>query len=456
MSSDLSCKKVPPSHEGIIYAVNEAYSRQARQGANPTHVERVAHAFGYTAEQLQSVPAESHMGLSCGNPVAQASIKEGETVLDLGSGGGIDVFLAAAKVGPTGQVVGLDISDDMIALARRNAATKGLKPPHVAFVKGSLAEDLPILDGTVDCVLSNCVINLLPPTGKLKLMKEVYRVLKPGGRVVLDDIIAQKPFPDSLWSNLAAYIGCISGAILLKEYHELMENAGFKEVLFTENTSDLDVYTQDSSVGSGAQQPGCCVSENTGASVAQTSCCTPIMSTVATPSDIGDLNEWARSYQIYARKSDVPTTTDAVPGSALKNWWNAYPTPSSTPDALECDQVADLIKNPEPSTQSFVVIDVRRNDRGGGHVRGSVQCPAQTFYDDLPKFHEDYKDTKQVIFYCGSSNGRGPRCAKWYQDYLNEQGNNRSKAFVMTGGINKWLSMYKEREDLTSGLEDGR
>ncbi|KAF8843850.1 NAD(P)-binding protein [Paxillus ammoniavirescens] len=439
MSSNPSCKKVPSNDEGIVDAVNEAYSRQAREGADPAYGERVAHAFGYTAEQLQSVPVESHMGLSCGNPVAKASLKEGETVLDLGSGGGIDVFLAAAKLGPTGQVVGLDMSDDMIALARRNAAIKELKPPRVAFVKGSLTKDLPIRDGSVDCVLSNCVINLLPPAGKLKLMKEVYRVLKPGGRVVLDDIIAQKPFPDSLRSNVAAYIGCISGAILLKEYQELMENAGFKEVLFTENPTDLNVYTQGSSV-----------------SVAQTSCCAPVKSTVAAPLDIGDLNEWAKSYQIYARKSDGPTTADAVPESALVNWWDAYPTPSSSIDALECDQVADLIKNPDTSAQSFVVIDVRRNDRGGGHVRGSVQCPAQTFYNDLPEFHENYKNTKQVIFYCGSSNGRGPRCANWYQDYLNGQGNSQSKAFVMTGGIKKWLSMYKEQEDLTSGLEDGQ
>ncbi|KIJ11707.1 hypothetical protein PAXINDRAFT_171658 [Paxillus involutus ATCC 200175] len=367
------------------------------------------------------------MGLSCGNPVAQASIKEGETVLDLGSGGGIDVFLAAAKVGPTGQVVGLDMSDDMIALARRNAATKGLKPPHVAFVKGSLTEDLQIRDGSIDCVLSNCVINLLPPAGKLKLMKEVYRVLKPGGRVVLDDMIAQKPFPDSLRSNMAAYIGCISGAILLKEYQELMENAGFKEVLFTENPTDLNVYTQGSSAGCCspiARQPSCCASKDSGSSVAQASCCAPapVTSTVAAPLDIGDLNEWAKSYHIYARKSDGPTTADPVPESALVNWWNAYPTPSSSLDALECEQVADLIKNPDTSTQSFVVIDVRRNDRGGGHVRGSVQCPAQTFYDDLPEFHENYKDTKQVIFYCGSSNGRGPRCANWYHHFATPQG----------------------------------
>ncbi|KAF9234733.1 S-adenosyl-L-methionine-dependent methyltransferase [Melanogaster broomeanus] len=434
MSSSSCCEKVLPSDEGIIRAVNEAYSRQAREGVDTTHAERVANAFGYTAEELQSIPAESHMGLSCGNPVAQASIKEGETVLDLGSGGGIDVFLAAAKVGPAGQVIGLDMSDDMISLARRNAVTKGLKPPSVAFVKASLTGDLPVQDDSIDCVLSNCVINLLPPTGKLNLVKEIYRVLKPGGRVVLDDIIAQKPFPDSLRSNMAAYIGCISGAILLKEYQELMENANFKEMLFTENRTDLNIYNQDSFTG-------CCATQTS-------NCCTPEKPTTSAPADIGDLNQWAKSYLIYARKSDAPTTPHSVLDSALKNWWDAYPTPSSSPDALECGQVAGLIRDSDSSKQSFVVVDVRRNDHGGGHVRGSIQRPAQTFYDDLPKFYEEHKETEQVIFYCGSSNGRGPRCAKWYQDYLNQQENNRSKAFIMAGGVNKWLSSYKEQEDL--------
>ncbi|KAF9225600.1 NAD(P)-binding protein [Gyrodon lividus] len=396
------------------------------------------------AEQLQSIPAESHMGLSCGNPVAQGSIKEGETVLDLGSGGGIDVFLAAAKVWFTGRVIGLDMSDDMVSLARRNAANKGLKPPHVAFVKASLTENLPIQDGSVDCVLC-----------KLKLMKEVYRVLKPGRRVVLDDIIAQKLFPESLRSNLAAYIGCISGAISLKEYQELMENAGFKGLTKSyslKNASDLNVYTQDSSIECRApaiQKPGYCEPKNSTRGVTQTSSsCTTAKSTVAAPSDIGDLNEWARTYQIYARKSDGPITAESVPDSALKNWWDAYPTPLSSPDALECDQVADLVRNLDAGAQSFAVVDVRRNDHGGGHVRGSVQKPAQTFYDDLPKFYEEHKGTKQVIFYCGSSNGRGPRCAKWYQDYLNQQGNSQSRALIMAGGIRQWLSMFKEQEDL--------
>ncbi|KAI9458735.1 S-adenosyl-L-methionine-dependent methyltransferase [Boletus coccyginus] len=421
------CNKVSPNDEAaLINVVNEAYSKVAREGADRSHSNRVANAFGYTSEQLQSVSAEAHMGLSCGNPVAAASIKEGETVLDLGSGGGIDVFLAAAKVGPTGQVIGLDNSNEMISRARRIAATKGLKPPHVAFVKAALTEDLPIESNSVDCVLSNCVINLLPPAGKLKVMQEVYRILKPGGRVSLDDIIAKKPFPDSLRSNAAAYVGCISGAILLQDYQTLMQDAGFEDVLFTENPSDLNVYLDGGSTG----------------------CCAPATTGKTALADIGNLNEWAKSYQIYATKANSSTTADSAPESALKNWWDAYPASASSASGLGCGDVADLIRNPELGAKDFVVVDVRRNDHAGGHVRGSVQQPAQTFYDDLPKFYEEYKETKQVIFYCGSSRGRGPRCAKWYRDYLDQQGNTESKAFCMTGGANEWVSSYKGQADL--------
>jgi len=421
------CNGVCPNDEAaLINVVNEAYSKRAREGADRAHSDRVANAFGYTSEQLQSVSAEAHMGLSCGNPVAAASIKEGETVLDLGSGGGIDVFLAAAKVGPTGQVIGLDNSDDMIARARRIAATKGLRPPHVAFVKAALTGDLPIESNSVDCVLSNCVINLLPPAGKLKVMQEVYRILKPGGRVSLDDIIAKKPIPDSLRNNVAAYVGCISGAILLQDYQALVQGAGFKDVLFTENPSDLNVYLDGGSTG----------------------CCGPASSETPALADIGDLNEWAKSYQIYATKTDNSIAASSAPGSALKNWWDAYPTPVSSASSLKCEEVADLIKNPELGEKDFVVVDVRRHDHAGGHVRGSVQQPAQTFYDDLSKFYEEQKETKQVIFYCGSSNGRAPRCAKWYQDYSDQQENTESKALWMIGGAKEWVSAYKGQADL--------
>ncbi|KAH7887210.1 S-adenosyl-L-methionine-dependent methyltransferase [Phlebopus sp. FC_14] len=444
MTSSSSSETALSTDQGIIHAVEDAYSSKAREGADLTYAEKVAKAFGYTSGQLTSIPAESHLGLSCGNPVAAASIKEGETVLDLGSGGGVDVFLAASKTGPSGQVIGLDVSPDMISLARRNAARKNLKPPHVAFVQTSLTEDLPIESNSVDCVLSNCVINLLPPSGKVSLMKEVHRVLKPGGRVVLDDIIANKPFPETLRSNLAAYIGCISGSIQLDDYRSLMENAGFpsEHVLFVKNNSDLNVYTQTNPAGCAAP------------STQESNCCAPRAPTGDTISDIGNINEWAASYQIYAIKmggKDQAPVSVVGHASALKDWWKAYPTSASASSLpyLKCEQVADLIQNPNREEKDFVVVDVRRNDHAGGHVRGSVPWAAQTFFDDLPKFHEKYKDTKQVIFYCASSNGRGPRCAGWYQDYLNEQGMVGSNAIVMEGGIKAWKDKFGDVWELT-------
>jgi len=425
------CSNVSQNNDidtGLVNAVNEAYSKVAREGVHQSHSDRVANAFGYTSEQLQSISAEAHMGLSCGNPVATASIKEGETVVDLGSGGGIDIFLAATKVGPTGQAIGLDDSADMIARARRIAANKGLKPPHVAFVKAPLTEDLPIESNSVDCVLSNCVINLLPQAGKLKVLQEVYRVLKPGGRINLDDIIAKKAMPESLRTNVAAYVGCISGAVTVEEYRELMQTAGFQDIVFTETSSDLNVYLDGGAPG----------------------CCGPASSAVSLPAELGDLNALAKSYQIYATKTENATDTvaNSTPKSALKNWWDAYPAPASSVGNVECGAVADLIRNPELGREDFIVVDVRRDDHGGGHVRGSIQQPAQTFYDDLPHFYEAHRGAKQAIFYCGSSNGRAPRCAKWYQDYLDQQGNTESKAFCMIGGAKQWIQSFKGEADL--------
>ncbi|KAH7920771.1 NAD(P)-binding protein [Leucogyrophana mollusca] len=462
---------VPSTEEGIVAAVCQVYSAKAKDGADPTYADTVARAFGYTPEQLQSIPVESHLGLSCGNPVAAASIKQGETVLDLGSGGGIDIFLAAANVGPTGQAIGLDISADMIALARRNAARKGLKPPHVAFVQAPLTEPLPIASGTVDCVLSNCVINLLPTTGKAALLKEVWRVLRPGGRVVLDDIVARKELPESLRLDLASYIGCISGALQLDEYKALITDAGFSDALFVDTQGDLNIYTQNGAAGCCApnitsSSSGCCPPALTAtttsgccppapAAKATSGCCAPKSTTPApsnTAAAIGNVNEWAASYQIYAMKAltggenDAPSTPASSAPSALLSWVDAYPSPKAPRTDISCEDVAALLHE---GGGNYAVIDVRRNDHAGGHVRGSLQCPAQTFYDDLPSFYEKFCSVERVVFYCNSSGGRGPRCAAWYQDYLDEHGNTGSKALVMTGGIKAWLEKYGEVKDLT-------
>ncbi|KAF9045091.1 S-adenosyl-L-methionine-dependent methyltransferase [Panaeolus papilionaceus] len=417
----------------LVDKVNEAYSARARterDDALSAYSNKVAKAFGYTEEQLRAIPDSSHIGLSCGNPVAAATIKQGETVVDLGSGGGIDVFLAAEKVGPTGQVIGLDISPDMIELARRNAAQKDLKPPQVAFVQASLTEPLPLESNSVDCILSNCVLNLLPHDGKVSLLKEVFRVLKPGGRIVLDDIVAKKPLPDNIRNDVGSYIGCVAGAITIAEYEKLMSDAGFKDSVLVATKNDLGVYFE-----SAGQGTGCCASS-------------------APPSLIGkpsyDINEWVASYQIYAAKGeDEPV--DKIQTEALLRWADAYPKVKSSPEVLEDEEVVALIRNqgnPEERSTDYVVVDVRGDDHAGGHVRGSDNWPARPFYDNLPEFYEKYQNTPKVIFYCNRSNGRGPRSAAWYQDYLDAHGGKNSKAYVLKGGVKNWLEKYEGQEDL--------
>ncbi|EAU88648.2 arsenite S-adenosylmethyltransferase [Coprinopsis cinerea okayama7 len=410
------------SDEEIVKVVTESYGARAlTAGTDQEYAQSVASAFGYTAEELQAIPAEANMGLSCGNPTGIANLKEGERVLDLGSGGGIDIFLAAAKVGPTGQAIGLDGSTEMIALARRNAASKKLTPPRVAFVHANLEKELPIEDNSIDCVISNCVINLLPTAGKKHIFKEVSRVLKPGGRVVISDLVAKKPLPEKVKSDLVAYVNCIAGAVTEEEYRQHMADAGFKDILFVDKKSDLSIYFQDDRSG------GCCTGVED-----------KIDSNRPQKPDI-DMDEWIASCEIYALKpkTDAEVT---IPETSLKRWWDAYPAVQSTPPSLTNDEVAALVRSGD---KDFVVVD-------GGHVRGSEQWPAQTFYDELPALHEKHKDTKKVIFYCQSSNGRGPRCAGWYQDYLNKQGvdGSTSQAYVLQGGIKGWLAKFQDQEDL--------
>ncbi|KAF8074493.1 S-adenosyl-L-methionine-dependent methyltransferase [Lyophyllum atratum] len=406
----------------IVIAVEKAYSEKARSGANSAYADDVAKSVGYTREELNAVPGAAHFGVGCGSPVAAADLKDGEVVVDLGSGGGIDVLLAATKVGSRGQAIGLDISLDMIALARHNAREKGLQSPHVSFVQASLTEPLPITSNAVNCVLSNCVVNLLPEGGKEGLLKEVHRILKPGGRVVLDDIIARKPLSDEIRNDLTSYINCISGSIQIEEYKVLFENAGFSDLHFLETKNDL------AKVCSGISS----------------SCCN-----ASTFKPSFDVNVWVASYQVTARKAIKVVEGEApAPTSALLRWWDAYPKVKSSPSLMTTENLAMLMRgNPGPK-RDFAVIDVRRDDHAGGHIRRSDNWPAQTFYNDLPSFLEKYRDTSQVVFYCGSSSGRGPRCAGWYQDYLNETGTTTSTAVVLQGGVKAWLAQYGTEEDL--------
>lgn len=185
-------------------------------------------AFGYSAEDLASVPEGANMGLGCGNPHVLAALREGETVLDLGAGGGFDCFLAARRVGPTGRVIGVDMTPDMVSKARAGAAELGAR--NVEFRLGEI-EHLPVADASVDVILSNCVINLSPD--KRAVFEDAFRVLKAGGRMSISDIVATAPLPEALRADQAALTGCISGAVEVKTIERLLTAAGFEDIRVT-------------------------------------------------------------------------------------------------------------------------------------------------------------------------------------------------------------------------------
>ena len=187
---------------------------------------------GYALGDIESIPDGADLGLGCGNPTASADLKKGETVLDLGSGGGIDCFLAANKVGDEGKVIGVDMTPDMIDVARENALKRNYE--NVEFRLGEI-ENLPVADNYVDVIISNCVINL--STDKDKVFQEAYRVLKPNGRVLISDIVLTKEIPESLKNNPDAYAVCIAGAILKEEYLQKIANAGFKDISVIEESA---------------------------------------------------------------------------------------------------------------------------------------------------------------------------------------------------------------------------
>jgi arsenite methyltransferase len=194
-------------------------------------VQRQSGQLGYSQAEMDEVPSGSNLGLGCGNPVAIASLKTGDVVLDLGSGAGFDAFLAARKVGKTGKVYGVDMTDEMLVKARENAQKGSFN--NVEFKKGDI-EALPFDDQVIDVVISNCVINLAP--NKEKVFREIYRVLKPGGRLMVSDVVLVKPLPAELKNNRELLTGCIAGAILKPDYIKLLEKVGFSAITIHKET----------------------------------------------------------------------------------------------------------------------------------------------------------------------------------------------------------------------------
>lgn len=187
--------------------------------------QEIGRKAGYSDRELNSVPEEANLGLGCGNPVAQALLKEGDVVADLGAGAGFDAFLAAAKVGKSGRVIGVDMTPAMVRRARENALKGGFE--NVEFRLGQI-EHMPVCDRGVDVIISNCVINLCPE--KEKAFKEAFRVLRPGGRLIVSDIVLLKELPEAIRRSVEAYVGCIAGAVMKEEYLAAINEAGFRDL----------------------------------------------------------------------------------------------------------------------------------------------------------------------------------------------------------------------------------
>ncbi len=228
----------PLSHDDIRKAVREQYGKVANSGisvassaaascceqsspdAKATSIE-----LGYSNTDVNDVPDGANMGLGCGNPKAIASLQQGETVVDLGSGGGFDCFLAAQEIGPSGQVIGVDMTPEMISKARNNAQKTGYT--NVDFRLGEI-ENLPVADALVDVIISNCVINLSPE--KEKVFQESYRILKPGGRLAISDVVTTAEIPEKLKADMALFTGCMSGASSITEIETMLKSTGFEAI----------------------------------------------------------------------------------------------------------------------------------------------------------------------------------------------------------------------------------
>ncbi|KAJ5625049.1 hypothetical protein N7510_001358 [Penicillium lagena] len=229
--------------EDTYRSVQERYADVANHALpdNQGAYERnVATAFGYDLEDLRSIPNNANLGVSCGNPLATANIRVGETVVDLGSGGGLDVLLAAKKVGPEGKAIGIDMTkQDMLELARRNARNAGAS--NASFIEAFITR-VPLPSSTVDCIISNCVVNLVPESEKPLVFQEMFRLLKPRGRVAISDILATRELPMEIKKDLSLYVGCIAGASQVSDYERYLKDAGFQDSLILNTNSDLNIY----------------------------------------------------------------------------------------------------------------------------------------------------------------------------------------------------------------------
>lgn len=238
--------------------VKEGYAKVAKQGSyccssgsccsSSNNARDISKTVGYSDDEMNAVPDGANLGLGCGNPVAIASLKEGDVVLDLGSGAGFDAFLAAKKVGKTGRVIGVDMTPEMLERARANAKKGGFD--NVEFRSGEI-EKLPVEDSVIVVVISNCVINLSPD--KEAVFKEAFRVLKPGGRLMVSDLVLVKDLPKQIKESVEAYVGCLAGAIKKDVYLGFIKQAGFEDIkVISEASYPVDAMFDDLDAASDA------------------------------------------------------------------------------------------------------------------------------------------------------------------------------------------------------------
>ncbi len=220
----------PTTPDAVRTVVRDRYAERATSCCGPDP-DRHAREIGYGDEQLAAAPEGANLGLGCGNPVALAALRPGDVVLDLGSGAGFDAFLAAAAVGPTGRVIGIDMTPEMLAKAQANARAAGVA--NVEFREGTI-EALPVPSASVDVVISNCVINLSPE--KPRVFAEAFRALRAGGRLLVSDIVLRRPLPEAVRANVEAWVGCVAGAALRDDYLGAIRAAGFTDVAIVRDT----------------------------------------------------------------------------------------------------------------------------------------------------------------------------------------------------------------------------
>jgi len=252
MTDDEIRKVVREGYAGVVKETASCCGPATGCGCGTDAARDMSRNLGYSDGELDSVPDGSNLGLGCGNPVALASLREGETVLDLGSGAGFDCFLAANQVGEKGRVIGVDMTPEMLEKARGNA--RKAHYDNVEFRLGEI-ENLPVGDNSVDAMISNCVINLSPDKGRV--FAEAFRALRPGGRLMVSDIVLLKELPESIRNSIEAYIGCVSGALMKNDYLGKIEAAGFGDIQIQDETSfSIDLMANDPTASAVIEKQG--------------------------------------------------------------------------------------------------------------------------------------------------------------------------------------------------------